>query len=68
MQLEYKPVVSRLPNGRVIQTFDVLCDGVIVSNAPTRSVAIERMDRLWEKRPEADLERERQYLSSIGEI
>ena len=61
MQLSIHPVTKRAPNGRLCQRFDVVCDGVTVHNAMTRSLALAHMDALWESRPESDRVLEQLY-------
>jgi hypothetical protein len=61
MQLDTQRIQTINAAGRLVVSFNVLRDGVVVDNAPTQSVAWERMDALWIARPEADRELERQY-------
>lgn len=61
MQLSIDTVIKRSPNGLRYQSFDVVCDGVAVYNAVTRSLALAHMDALWESRPESDRVLEQLY-------
>ncbi len=61
MQLDSRRVQSRNACGVLVVSYDVLCDGLIVDNVPTQSVAFQRMDALWATRPESDRVAEQLY-------
>lgn len=54
MQLDTQRIQTRNPLGILVVSFNVLRDGIVVDNVPTQSVALERVDALWAKRPESD--------------
>jgi hypothetical protein len=61
MQLDYQRIQTRNSSGLAVVSFNVLCDGLIVDNVPTRALAFERMDARWAKRPESDKVAEQLY-------
>jgi hypothetical protein len=61
MQLDTCRIQTRNSAGRMVVSFDVLRDGVVVDNAPTQAVAFERMDVLWNARLESDRVLEQLY-------
>jgi hypothetical protein len=67
MQIDFNQVFKTGPNGKRYSSWDIRVDGVVVDNAPVKSVALAKMDAIWAARPEADRELERQYMQSVGD-
>ncbi len=61
MQLDSQRIQTRNPLGILVVSFNVLRDGIVVDNVPTQSLAFERMDAIWAKRPESDKVAEQLY-------
>lgn len=61
MQLDTQRIQTINAAGRLVVSFNVLRDGVVVDNAPTQSLAWERMDALWAQRPQSDRVLEQLY-------
>jgi hypothetical protein len=61
MQLDYRRVQVRNACGEIVVSYDILRDGVVLDNVPTKSVAFQRMDAIWATRPLADRVAEQLY-------